>query len=148
MFMQIIFSLSADYIFPWEEIAEQNRNQISGPCGFHSCGAFFLPFIPLFSLPFSLLFSIKEGGKRQIIGVYKKSTVCDILQSVLLDNWIVTKTPVYPRLLLLLRLRYKVQPTSSGFQALHLLCSLLHFFGPFSFPGRSGTFRLWKQLSV
>ena len=25
-------------------------------------------------------------GKRQIIGVYKKSTVCDILQSVLLDN--------------------------------------------------------------
>ena len=24
--------------------------------------------------------------KRQIIGVYKKSTVCDILQSVLLDN--------------------------------------------------------------
>ena len=25
-------------------------------------------------------------SKRQIIGVYKKSTVCDILQSVLLDN--------------------------------------------------------------
>ena len=27
-----------------------------------------------------------QKRKRQIIGVYKKSTVCDILQSVLLDN--------------------------------------------------------------
>lgn len=34
----------------------------------------------------ALMLEAKSLCKRQIIGVYKKSTVCDILQSVLLDN--------------------------------------------------------------
>ena len=61
MFMQIIFSLSADYIFPREEIAEQNRNQILGPCGIPSCRAFFFPASSSFPFTFQWLFSIEEG---------------------------------------------------------------------------------------
>lgn len=45
-------------------------------------------------------------GKRQIIGVYKRSAACDIIQLKLLDNQIVAKVPSYLRLLFLLRLRY------------------------------------------
>ena len=53
-----------------------------------ACGAKFLftsanhAMSSLSTYPFPIFFE----GKRQIIGVYKKSTVCDILQSVLLDN--------------------------------------------------------------
>ena len=36
-------------------------------------------------------------GKRQIIGVYKRSAACDIVQLEHLDNQIVAKVPSYLR---------------------------------------------------
>lgn len=48
----------------------------------------------------------ETDSKRQIIGVYKRSATCDIIQLKLLDNQIVVKVPSYLRLLFLLRLRY------------------------------------------
>ena len=47
-----------------------------------------------------------KKSKRQIIGVYKRSAACDIVQLEHLDNQIVAKVPSYLRFLLLLKLRY------------------------------------------
>lgn len=47
-----------------------------------------------------------KNCKRQIIGVYKRSAACDIIQLKPLDNQIVAKVPAYLRLLFLLGLRY------------------------------------------
>lgn len=44
--------------------------------------------------------------KRQIIGVYKRSAACDIVQLEHLDNQIVAKVPSYLRFLFLLKHRY------------------------------------------
>lgn len=52
------------------------------------------------------LITYNSQGKRQIIGIYKRSAAYDIVQLEHLDNQIVAKVPLYLRFLFLLKLRY------------------------------------------
>ena len=76
-------------------------------------------------------------GKRQIIGVYKRSAACDIVQLEHLDNQIVAKVPSYLRFLFLLRLRYRTLAHKQLLPDSMLIMQLDHC--PLAFP-RFGLF--------
>ena len=76
-------------------------------------------------------------GKRQIIGVYKRSAAYDIVQLEHLDNQIVAKVPSYLRFLFLLRLRYRTLAHKQLLPGSMLIMQLDHC--PLAFP-RFGLF--------
>lgn len=77
------------------------------------------------------------NGKRQIIGVYKRSAAYDIVQLEHLDNQIVAKVPSYLRFLFLLRLRYRTLAHKQLLPGSMLIMQLDHC--PLAFP-RFGLF--------
>lgn len=78
-----------------------------------------------------------KQGKRQIIGVYKRSAAYDIVQLEHLDNQIVAKVPSYLRFLFLLRLRYRTLAHKQLLPGSMLIMQLDHC--PLAFP-RFGLF--------